>query len=351
MDYLGILYAAEQRIQELQMQLFAQEEIHQEELRNVQIQALTAMTAAQDEIQALRRQLYDVQVENTARVKQVAAAAQEETLSLRRQVYNLQMENIRVNQAAAADVNRIRDEMEMLRRDNAEYVKNLCQHYGARVGGKTQKINALHRQRARDAERNFDEVARVQQQLVAQNARHQGETAELRLEAATDVVKIRNEKEQEIADIRSEAAHQQEQLQEQHSTALRTLEEEATRLREHNQQLQQQADASTSLEEEVARLREQNNGFRRQLESQQNRQPDQIPAADEEQPIEMVGRAEFERLEQRVRELEAGQQLYNVAQRVSVNISDIHGDARQIVDEALRNGDSARTVLDFQDEN
>ncbi|CAL2048522.1 unnamed protein product [Caenorhabditis brenneri] len=70
----------------------------------------------------------------------VTKAASEKTLSLCRQVYNLQMENIRVNEAAAADVNRIRDKMETLRRDNAENLKNVCQLYGARVGGKTRKI-------------------------------------------------------------------------------------------------------------------------------------------------------------------------------------------------------------------
>ncbi|EGT36447.1 hypothetical protein CAEBREN_22631 [Caenorhabditis brenneri] len=81
---------------------------------------------------------------------------------------SLRVENLRINQAA--EVNRIRDKMETLRRDNAENLKNVRQHYVARVGGKTQKINALHRQRASDAQRHFAEVARVQVQLVAQNA-------------------------------------------------------------------------------------------------------------------------------------------------------------------------------------
>ncbi|EGT36458.1 hypothetical protein CAEBREN_13501 [Caenorhabditis brenneri] len=73
------------------------------------------------------------------------SAKNEETLALRRQPYDLQVENVRINQAAAAEVNRIRDKMETLRRDNAENLKNVRQHYVARVGGKTQKINAFHR--------------------------------------------------------------------------------------------------------------------------------------------------------------------------------------------------------------
>ncbi|EGT36464.1 hypothetical protein CAEBREN_01355 [Caenorhabditis brenneri] len=45
--------------------------------------------------------------------------------------------------------------MDMLRRDNAENLKNVRQHYVARVEGNTQKKNALHRQRASDAQRHF----------------------------------------------------------------------------------------------------------------------------------------------------------------------------------------------------
>ncbi|CAL2051948.1 unnamed protein product [Caenorhabditis brenneri] len=71
----------------------------------------------------------------------VTPAASEETLALRRQAYDLEVENVRVNQAAATEVNRIRDKMETLRRDNAKNLKNVRQHYVARVGGNTRKKN------------------------------------------------------------------------------------------------------------------------------------------------------------------------------------------------------------------